>query len=196
MTKPRPPPRVGLAGRPSASKILLRCRQGVLLVFAVAAALHVAEPAIAQTSAWPVDGLRVQLGASAETVQNAYGIAGPPRPMHKDKPTTKMLRAPVLGLSFFFEGNDCLSNIRMDAPFAGSVAGLKLGESLAKMKKLLGEPMRPPWSFNRQQAHIYPLTPAALARYDVSPNGGITSMFVMDNRNRALNPKASCDAIS
>ncbi len=68
-----------------------------------------------------------------------------------------------------------MENIRFDAPFAGSVNGVKLGDSFDDVKKRLGEPLNS-WDFGDDKANLYRVGDINL-RFDVDKSGKVATIF-------------------
>ena len=121
---------------------------------------------MSRTAAFP--GVRVALGDTLESVTSAYPGG---------KPTT-VSGTPVCwlqsdGLYFFFTNDKLLDNIRLDPPYAGSIHGVKLGDSFDDAKKKLGEPLNS-WDFGDDKANLYRFGDVNV-RFDVDRSGKVCS---------------------
>jgi hypothetical protein len=65
----------------------------------------------------------------------------------------------------------------MDAPFAGSVQGIRIGDLLDKVLQQLGQPYTAPWSFGDNKAYGFHLGQIVL-RYDIAKDGKVATMMV------------------
>ncbi len=79
----------------------------------------------------------------------------------------------------FFTGDKVLDNIRLDAPYSGSVHGIKLGDSFDNVRAKLGEPLRS-WDFGGDKANLYQFGSTSV-RFDVNSSGKVGTIFVMSN---------------
>ena len=70
------------------------------------------------------------------------------------------------GIWLFFSADGTVRTIRLDAPFAGRVRGIAVGDSAASLHSLLGAPLRPPWPFGGNMAYVY-RDGSGMLRYDV-----------------------------
>ncbi len=117
-----------------------------------------------------VPGVKVALGQSLDAVTAAYP-SGKPTTV-SDKPA---LWLQSNGLYFFFTNDKTLENIRLDAPFAGSVNGVKLGDSFDDVKKRLGQPLNS-LDFGDDKANLYRVGDINL-RFDVDKSGKVATIF-------------------
>jgi hypothetical protein len=90
-----------------------------------------APPAPAIRIPSPSEDLRVTLGDTVDQVKAAYGI--------KADVEGQTLRAPLNGLMFWFHGK-ILYQVRADAPFAGGIEGLRIGDKIDDVVAKLGQP--------------------------------------------------------
>jgi uncharacterized caspase-like protein len=81
-------------------------------------------------------GVPVAIGDTYEKVKMAYRTSQQPTP-YKDGAE---LRLKELGIWFFFSGDGKIYTIRLDAPWSGSVRGVRVGDTKEKVKSALGEP--------------------------------------------------------
>ena len=94
-----------------------------------------------------IDGLpTIRFGDTAEQVQKELSTSLEPEEMPTTGPqlpyaVKKMqLRLKTRGIWVFFE-KDKVTEIRLDAPFKGNIAGVKLGDSETKIEKTFGAPV-------------------------------------------------------
>ena len=121
-------------------------------------------------SSGSVPGVKVALGQTLDAVTAAYP-SGKPTTV-SDKPALWLQSD---GLYFFFTNDKALENIRFDAPFAGSVNGVKLGDSFDDVKKRLGQPLNS-WDFGDDKANLYRVGDINL-RFDVDKSGKVATIF-------------------
>ena len=99
----------------------------------------------------PVDELKgvvkppllVTFGDTYEKVKAAYKISQAPEPFISSitkKQDGTMLQLKQLGVWFFFDASGKISAIRFDAPFAGTVSGIKIGDTRSTVERILGKP--------------------------------------------------------
>ncbi|HXC63642.1 MAG TPA: hypothetical protein VNZ67_04750 [bacterium] len=83
------------------------------------------------------------------------------------------------GLWFFFDGDGRLAEIRFDRPFAGSVAGIRLGDTQAQVRANLGRPLDLPGSRGLIPQSFYDVRPGLRAHYLFGLRDGVAAMFLM-----------------
>jgi len=83
------------------------------------------------------------------------------------------------GLWAFFNSAGKVETIRLEAPFAGVVGGVRIGDKLEHVKTTLGEPLKPPFEFGRSMAHIYALTDVVSLRVDINKSGTVETLFLI-----------------
>src|SRR5262249_46594501 len=86
-----------------------------------------------QGTDFKVVGLRATLGDTIEKVGTVYSIKTDPSPFRVGFPgtaTSQRLahRVPLQGLYFLFDTDNSVYQVRMDAPFSGSVQGIRIGD--------------------------------------------------------------------
>jgi hypothetical protein len=98
-------------------------------------------------------------------------------------PGTTYVRLPSEGLQCFFDTTDQLYDIRLEAPFHGSVSGIRLGDSEDRLQKL-GSPFKRD-SVPRNTLHkvredlFYDLGDALLLHVELDNNNIIRTMWVV-----------------
>lgn len=126
-----------------------------------------------------VEGLPVALGDSIKQVQTAF--ATQLEPEHYDSPLAKdgyTLRLRTKGVWTFFDKSGKARTIRLDAPFEGSVGGVKLGDSAATLKKQLGEPVRKPYKAGPFDSYLYYPDDTYSIRVLVNESGEVETIFI------------------
>ncbi|MDB5775211.1 MAG: hypothetical protein JWP38_1344 [Herbaspirillum sp.] len=95
------------------------------------------------TSVVGVYDVPVKLGDTIEQIRTAYQTAIEPEPANiPGRPTAKSLRISSKGTWFFFDETGKIYTIRLDTPFQGRVAGVKIGDSSETVLKSLGNPRK------------------------------------------------------
>ena len=106
----------------------------------------VVRPVAATGPATPVghgigEALRVRLGDDLATLRAAYPDAPAPMPFHSgESANQQIVGLPNLGLRFFLSAAGAVREVRLDAPFAGSVDGIGVGDTLDTIQRRLGSP--------------------------------------------------------
>ena len=86
-------------------------------------------------------------------------------------------RLPLSGIYFFFtEAEKTLENIRVDAPFEGSVEGVRIGVPVSGILSRLGEPYTTPWDFGDNKAYAYRVG-GRIVRFDIDKAGKVAMIF-------------------
>lgn len=132
-------------------------------------------PPPAQPAARSTDGedLRVALGDTLDRVKTVYNIVSEP----VASGSSLMLALPLSGIHFFFSTQDkTLVNIRVDAPFAGRVEGVRIGDPVQDILSRLGEPYTKPWDFAGNKAYAYRLG-GRVVRFDIDPASKVATIF-------------------
>ena len=121
------------------------------------------------------DTLRVDLGDGVNKVGDAYNIRA-------ELPATGdgQLNAGLDGLMFFFK-NNVVSEIRADAPFAGNIEGIHIGETLDEVVAKLGQPLRPPWDFGLNKAYLFRVAGQRHLRCDIDKFGRVATILYFRN---------------
>ena len=109
-------------------------------ILALVVALAVSNAVLAQGKG--IEGLPVGLGDSIEKVQAAFGTTLEPEPSKSTMQNTRQLRLRTRGVSVFFDQDGKAYTIRLEAPFAGNVGGVKIGDTRAVLVEKLGKPAK------------------------------------------------------
>lgn len=141
-------------------------------------------PALAQQV--PVEGISFKLGDDVQTVKNGLKTNLDPEPMETSSPspftnmsagkTTLFLRTKGIRVNFNKAG--VVEMIKFEPPFAGSINGIRLGDTERKVRELKGKPIKAPWQFGAAQAFLYALDDTAYIRIDINENEGVQSIFI------------------
>lgn len=134
----------------------------------------------------PAEGISFKLGDDVQTVKNALKTSIDPEPTENVSAvgfpnpsagkTNLFLR--TKGIRVFFNKAGNVESIRFEPPFAGSIAGVKLGDTEKKVRDLKGKPVKTPWQFGASQAFLYVLDDSAYVRFDINDNDGVQTIFV------------------
>jgi hypothetical protein len=92
-----------------------------------------------------VEGLPVWIGDTLDKVKEVYQTKLEPEP--NDNTTqrgTTSLRLKTKGVWFFFNREGKIYTIRIEAPFHGKINGVKVGDTAATIRKILGQPAKVP----------------------------------------------------
>jgi hypothetical protein len=81
------------------------------------------------------------------------------------------------GVSVFFDHTGKVSTIRLNAPFAGAIGGVRIKDPREALIQARGEPLRQ-WKLGPHQAHLYALDGRTRVRYDVR-NGTVETIFLL-----------------
>jgi hypothetical protein len=133
-----------------------------------------------------VEGLNFKLGDDVNTVKTALHTNIDPEPMASSSinPNTDPNRGKTYihlrskGIWVFFNKKGILETIRFDAPYEASIAGVKLGDSEAKVRSVMGKPIKEPWAFGPNRAFQYALDDTAYIRFDISDTDGVQAIFI------------------
>jgi len=136
--------------------------------------------AYAQQSGLP--GLPVKLGDEVQSVKAALNTSIDPEPMERSPALPagavdpnkgkSVLHLRTKGIWVFFSAAGKAEIIRMDAPYSGSVKGIKIGDSSQKLTSTLGQPIKKPWPvFVTMQAYQYVLDDSAYVNFSVNDDG-------------------------
>ena len=89
----------------------------------------------------PVDGgMPVSVGDTYDMISAAYKTYQQPEPSPWDKQHETWLYLKDQGVEFFFDESSKIKGIHFVDPWAGSIRGVKIGDTIDRMKSLLGEP--------------------------------------------------------
>ena len=131
------------------------------------------KPAPAATIAVP--GVSVPLGATIDRVRAAYSIQGDPtNGCGSSSPCIELTASN--GLRFFFDDNKLLNEVRADAPFSGSIEGVRIGDSLHGVESKYGKPYTT-FDYSPNTANLFRVNNVTL-RCDVNNAGNVATIFV------------------
>ena len=125
------------------------------------------------------EGLSVKLGDSIAQMQSAYQTPIEAEPY--ESATNKggfVLRLRTKGVWVFFNKYGKAYTIRLDPPFKGNVAGVKVGDTVLAMKKQLGEPVKKPTKFGLNDSYLYYPDDTYSASYATNEAGEVETIFL------------------
>jgi hypothetical protein len=129
-----------------------------------------------------VEGLLVSLGDTPDKVKAAYDSKLEPEPYDSPGSSgTTFLRLKTKGVWCFFGKDGKVYTIRLEAPFAGKINGVKIGDSLAQMLKVLGNPdkLRKPFAkTDFGKSYIYYLDDVTTADFEMDTDGQVETVFL------------------
>ena len=131
-----------------------------------------------------IDGLPIKLGDSIEKVKAALGTAIEPEESKSAvQRNSKALRLKTRGIWVFFDQDGRAYNIRLDAPFAGNVAGVQIGQSRALLVEKLGKPAKVIKSvmigLGQSEPYLYYIDDLTTVRFDFDRDGEIETIFIL-----------------
>lgn len=125
------------------------------------------------------EGLPIKLGDSPAQMQSAFQTQIEAEPYESALAKGGyVLRLRTRGVWTFFNKEGKAYTIRLDAPFKGSVAGVKVGDTVLTLKKLLGEPVKKPWKWGTSESYLYYPDDTYTARFDVNDAGEVETIFI------------------
>ena len=130
-------------------------------------------------------GLPIALGDSIAEVKRAYQLQAEPEPYENYfKQKGSRLRLKDKGVWVFFDAQGLATIIRLEAPFAGSIAGIRIGDDAGTLEKTLGNPPRPPLTVHQggeagdSLSYHYRPHETFVANFRVSSTGAIETIFL------------------
>lgn len=133
-------------------------------------------PAPTAPAAVAARALRVALGDSMERVQTAYGIKTDAMDTSHSGQKQWSYSLPLDGIRLFFQSDKTLNNIRVDAPFAGDVEGIRIGDPLETVLAKWGQPYTAPWDFGGNKAYAYRIN-GRVVRFDIDRSNKVATIF-------------------
>ena len=134
--------------------------------------------ALAQTA--NIEGMPIQVGDTLDKVQDVYKSTMVPEPVTSIHEGEKGLRLKTRGIWFFFDKGGKIDTIRLEAPFTGAVNGVRIGDTAAKLREALGEPvktLKPPVT-PQYDAYLYYIDDRTTARFDLDGDNKIETVFL------------------
>lgn len=146
-----------------------------------------AQWAMAQNT--PLPGLGFKLGDDIATVKGALKTNAEVEPMARNpllppnaldiNAGKTILHLRTKGIWAFFGPSGTVQTIRLDAPFSGSVLGVKVGDKAEKISEKLGNPIKKPAAVPmiNSQLYQYVIDDSAYADYIVNGDG-VQTIFI------------------
>ncbi|WP_338718170.1 hypothetical protein [Herbaspirillum sp. DW155] len=146
--------------------------------------LLAANLAVAQMT--PANGLNFKLGDDVATVKAALHTNQDPEQPESPFPVQvpmqvqmkQVLHLRTKGITVTFGRKQVAEQILLDSPFAGSVAGIKLGDNEAKIRAVMGKPIKEPWTFGTNRFFLYALDDSAYIQFTVTEDGGVQAIII------------------
>jgi len=154
-------------------------------IFAVGIAAFIAPPFFAWAdSSTQIYGVPVGLGDTVQEVKAELRTNMEPEEMATTPPSSSaerktFIRLKTKGIWTFFNSAGRVDTIRLDAPFAGTVGGVRIGDRFATVKATLGEPIKKPFPFGQSMAYIYMLNDAVTLRVDINKSKTVETIFLI-----------------
>jgi hypothetical protein len=129
-----------------------------------------------------IEGLPIWIGDTVDKVKEVYQTKLEPEPNENTAQRgTTSLRLKTKGVWFFFSKEGKIYTIRLEAPFPGKINGVKIGDTAAKMLKMLGEPAKVPKPINNAlpRSYIYYLDDVTTANFQVNSDDEIEIVFLL-----------------
>jgi len=108
------------------------------------AALFLLGTSFAFSQQKPIESLPIKLGDTYEQVKAAYQTPLEPEPAPSTVKGATQLRLKTKGVWFFFNKDGKIYTIRLESPFPGSIGGVRIGDKVKDMQKVLGKPAKVP----------------------------------------------------
>lgn len=131
----------------------------------------------------PAPGLNFKLGDDVQTVKTALHTNLDPETPEAVSPYLPNLSKATLhlrtkGITVTFSKKDAVESIRMDESFSSTVAGIKLGDTEATVKKVLGKPVKPATPMGANTIYMFALDDSAYFRVELNEANGVVSMTI------------------
>lgn len=130
-------------------------------------------PRQATTAAW--SPLPFYLGESSEEVQRTVARIPGLSPFDSHADTA---RFPQEGIWLFFDPNQRIRDIRLDAPFSGAIQGIRIGDPISTLLSNMGDPDVPVFAFAGDLAYVYHRASVAY-RFDVGKDAKVKRVFII-----------------
>ncbi|MCW3480875.1 hypothetical protein OL229_15110 [Neisseriaceae bacterium JH1-16] len=126
-------------------------------------------------------GLPIKIGDTVEEVQKALGTRMEPEPYQSPGTQTAVkklqLRLKTKGVWVIFE-KEKATTIRMDAPFAGNIEGVKLGDSERKIEKTFGKAVKQ-GNLGSSTTYQYYFNDVTTTEFVVNNSGALETIFLL-----------------
>jgi hypothetical protein len=137
--------------------------------------------AVTAQAAAIIEGMPLHTGDTLDKVREIYKTDKQPEPYKTTIEEGKTeLRLRTKGVWFFFDKDNKIYTIRLDAPFAGAINGVRIGDSREKMMDVLGQPIKTlkPLSDSGPFSYIYYLDDDTTANFTVDSDGKLETVFL------------------
>jgi hypothetical protein len=135
--------------------------------------------------------IEVTVGESLQDLQSALKINQTPSEISSASGHETQLRLPERGLWIFFDSDNRVTQYRFDAPFAGSIHGVKVGDSMAQAQVALGPPAYPVRTVALGQAFVYQQDNGLTIRCDFDSSGKLQTIRVLGGTIMFSEPHAA-----
>ena len=137
--------------------------------------------AVTAQAAGNIEGMPIHAGDTVEKVKQAYSIDKDPEPYTSEtEENTTQLRLKTKGVWFFFDMDGKVYTIRFEAPFAGAINGVRIGDTTERMIDVLGPPVRTvkPLTEAGPHSYIYNLDDDTTADFTTGAMGKVETVFL------------------
>jgi hypothetical protein len=137
---------------------------------------------ITLASAQPqIEGLPIKFGDTYEKVREVYQTDLRPESTQSAVRGATALRLKTKGVWFFFNREGKIYTIRLDAPFAGHIGGVKIGDSATTMMGTLGKPAKIPSTLSNfsPRSYIYYLDDVTTVSFRTNSDEEIETIFLI-----------------
>ena len=127
-----------------------------------------------------IEGMPIKIGDTYDRVKQAYDTSLTPEPVRSIHDGETGVHLKTRGVWFFFAKDGRIDTIRLDAPFQGAVNGVRIGDTTARLRDVLGEPvktLKPPIT-PEHEAYVYYIDDQTTARFDVDDDNKIETVFL------------------
>jgi hypothetical protein len=127
-----------------------------------------------------IRGLNFKLGDDVNTVKTALQTDLDPEPVTTADPNggKTVIHLRTRGIWVFFSKQGVVETIRFDAPYERSIVGVRIGDSEATVRSVMGKPLKAPWAFGANQAFLYALDDTTYIRFDINETDGVQEIFI------------------
>jgi hypothetical protein len=130
-----------------------------------------------------IEGLPISIGDTVDKVKEVYQTNLEPESENTAMRGTTSLRLKTKGVWFFFNRDGKIYTIRIESPFRGKINGVKIGDTAAKMLKILGEPAKTSKPINNllqlPRTYTYYLDDVTTANFQVNADDEIEIVFLV-----------------
>jgi hypothetical protein len=137
-----------------------------------------------------IEGLPVHLGDTVQEFQSAMDTGIEPEAMptaNQFAPQKTMIRLKTKGIWVFFNKQQKIETIRLDAPFQGNIGGVTIGSSHDAMIKKLGNPASIMNGNLQRQDRSFPalyfIDDKTEARFDFDRDDEVARIFIFHPTN-------------